>query len=176
MFRGLGGKLDILEGHRKNKFGQTWSWPNLVWPNLVLAKLGLAKLGLGQTWFGQTWIWPSLVWPNLVIVALLPFLPLWDLLGVSNFVLPQVRRRSSVETSDEWEDLISVLHPQKSSQHCVPGNQIVRPEGATSFGQFPFCPNFFTLLARPLLANPLLANFCGQSKNNKNSRKLKKKQ
>ena len=35
---------------------------------------------------------------------------------------------SSVETPDEWEDPISVLHPQKSSQHGVPGDQIVRPD------------------------------------------------
>ena len=32
--------MDILESHRKNKFGQIWSWPNLVWPNLVITTVG----------------------------------------------------------------------------------------------------------------------------------------
>ena len=34
----------------------------------------------------------------------------------------------SVETPDEGEDLISVLHPRQSSQHRIPGDQIVRPD------------------------------------------------
>ena len=45
-----------------------------------------------------------------------------------NFILPQISRRPSVKAPDKWEDLISVLHPQKSSQHGVPGDQIVRPD------------------------------------------------
>ena len=58
---------------------------------------------------------------------LLPSLPLWDFLGDSHLVFPQICGWGPKKTPHEREDLISVFHLQDTLHHCISGDQIVRP-------------------------------------------------